>query len=67
MNIKEEKTYCTKCEKETASVRVERCHYVCKECNHDKSLSDFYLWELQNSRLERRELSKNERFIKTKI
>jgi len=39
-------TYCSGCDCATVSVKKGRCSYVCAKCNHDKSLSDFFQYEL---------------------
>lgn len=40
--LKDEISFCTKCNCMTKSIRVGRCHYHCGKCDHDKSLSDYY-------------------------
>ena len=44
------KTLCIKCKKFTTSIRQGRANYVCKECNNDKTLSDYYQWELTENK-----------------
>jgi len=39
------KTYCTRCEKLTLSLRRGRAFWVCEICSHNKTLSDVYYLE----------------------
>lgn len=37
---------CTECWRNTESIRKRRAKYICKECGHDKSLSDSYYYAM---------------------
>ena len=43
------KTLCNDCNKKTESNRVGRCRFICDDCGGDKSMSDFYQYELYNN------------------
>ena len=45
LNMGNKKTPCSKCQKNTLSLRGGRAYYTCEECGHNKSLSDYMLWE----------------------
>ena len=40
-------TLCHGCGCMTYSLRKGRAHFVCAKCNHDKSLSDYLIWEIK--------------------
>lgn len=40
-------TLCSNCNCLTESIRKGRAHFVCKKCGHNKTLSDYYLYECE--------------------
>ncbi len=42
------KTLCIDCNKKTKSNRISRCKFICPTCESDKSIADFYMYELNN-------------------
>ena len=47
--MKDEITLCSHCHSMTHSIRKGRANYVCGKCKGDKSLTEFFLWELENT------------------
>jgi len=40
-------TLCSGCNCMTKSLRLGRANYICAKCSHDKSISDYFQWELK--------------------
>ena len=47
-------TLCTGCESMTHGIRKGGVHYVCDKCCYEKSLGDYYQYELQQKRVGRK-------------
>jgi len=43
--MKRNETYCPKCDTTTQSIIMAKLKYVCRECGHDKTMSDLYYME----------------------
>ena len=48
--MNEDLTLCPKCNCMTKSIRKARAHFVCGKCGNDKTLGDFYQYELKNKK-----------------
>lgn len=45
--MSEEKSFCADCECMTYSIRKSRANFICSRCERDKTLGDFFQYEIK--------------------